>query len=90
MKRLSLALVLTGSVLTGDCALAQELTADDVKWINQCVRDNKNEGAKPAVVRKYCICMNDKMDNNEAQSISQWEKTHPKERAECDRVSGWK
>jgi hypothetical protein len=90
MKRLSFTLLLTVSMLASDAALAQTMTADDLKWINQCIGDNKNEGAKPDVVRKYCICMNEKMDNNEAQSISQWEKTHPKERAECDRVSGWK
>jgi len=34
--------------------------------------------------------MNEKMDNNETQSISQWEKSHPRERAACDRESGWK
>ncbi len=65
-------------------------TADDVKWINQCVEDNKNEGAKPEVVLKYCTCMNNKMSQNETQSITEWEKTHPKEEAECDKESGWK
>jgi hypothetical protein len=90
MKRLSLTLALIGSVLAGNAAFAQQMTADDLKWINQCIGDNKNEGAKPDVVRKYCICMNEKMDNNETQSITQWEKTHPKERKECDRVAGWK
>jgi hypothetical protein len=34
--------------------------------------------------------MNEKMDNNETQSISVWEKSHPKERAACDKESGWK
>lgn len=90
MKRLSLALALIGSVLTGNAAFAQKMTADDLKWINQCIDDNKNEGAKAEVVRKYCVCMNEKMDNNETQSITQWEKTHAKERRECDRVAGWK
>jgi hypothetical protein len=90
MKRLSLALALIGSVLTGNAASAQQMTADDLKWINQCIDDNRNEGAKAEVVRKYCVCMNEKMDDNEAQSITQWEKTHPKERRECDRVAGWK
>jgi len=65
-------------------------TTDDVKWINQCVEDNKNEGAKKEVVLKYCTCMNNKMDDNETQSITQWEKTHPRERAACDKESGWK
>ena len=64
-------------------------TTDDVKWINQCVADNKG-AAKDDVILKYCTCMNNKMDDNETRSITQWEKTHPKERAACDRESGWK
>ena len=72
-------------------ASAQKMDADDVKWINQCIDDSKGEpGATPAIARKYCICMNEKMDDNETQSITQWEKTHPKERQACDREAGWK
>jgi hypothetical protein len=68
-----------------------QTSADDVKWINQCIQDNKNEkGATEVIVRKYCTCMNNKMDDNETQSITQWEKSHPKERAACDREAGWK
>jgi endonuclease I len=33
--------------------------------------------------------MNNKMSNNENQSVTQWEKTHPVERTECDKESGW-
>jgi len=65
-------------------------TADDVKWINQCVDDNKNEGAKKEVVLKYCTCMNNKMDDNESRSITQWEKTHEREQKACSREAGWK
>jgi hypothetical protein len=80
--------VVVGFALASQAALAQ-LSADDVKWINQCIADNKG-GAAEAVVRKYCMCMNEKMDNNETKSITQWEKSHPKERAACDREAGWK
>lgn len=70
---------------------AQKLNADDVKWINQCIDDNKGEpGATPKIARAYCICMNEKMDSNETRSITQWEKSHPKERQACDRQAGWK
>jgi len=64
--------------------------SDDVKWITQCIKDNKNEGAKEEVVYKYCQCMNDKMDDNETRSITQWEKANPKAAAECDKKAGWK
>ena len=69
---------------------AAAATTDDVKWINQCAEDNKNEGAKAEVVLKYCTCMNNKMDNSETKSITEWEKTHETERKACDKEAGWK
>ena len=89
MKLVAVALCLAGSVVASNAALAQAVNADDVKWINQCIADNKG-GASDAIIRKYCICMNEKMDNNENKSITEWEKTHPRERAACDKESGWK
>ncbi len=88
MKFTSMMLLLAGFAMTSTVGLAA--TADDVKWINQCMKDNKDQGAKEDVVRKYCTCMNNKMDDNETQSITQWEKTHAKERTACDREAGWK
>ena len=82
---LSLALA-AGSFMRGP---AHAATADDVKWINQCVTDNKG-GAADDVVRKYCTCMNNKMSDNETQSITQWEKTHVAEQKACDKEAGWK
>ena len=85
------AIVLLGASLASGIALAQNMNADDVKWINQCIADNKGEpGGTPAVVRAYCICMNEKMDNNETQSITQWEKSHLAERKACDKQAGWR
>jgi hypothetical protein len=89
MKAMTAALLTLISVLAGAAAFGQAMNADDLKWINQCISDNKG-GASADVVRKYCICMNEKMDNNETQSITQWEKGHPNERAACDKESGWK
>jgi hypothetical protein len=77
------------ATLLGSSAFAQKMNSDDLKWVNRCIDDNK-DGAAPAVIRKYCMCMNEKMDDNETQSISTWEKSHPKERAVCDKESGWK
>lgn len=64
--------------------------ADDAKWINQCIKDNKDEGAKDEVVRKYCECMNNKMDESETRSITEWEKKNPKARKDCEKQAGWK
>jgi hypothetical protein len=88
MKFATVALLVIGCFIASKPALAA--TADDVKWINQCVQDNKNEGAKESVVLKYCTCMNNKMDSNETKSITQWEKTHVTEQRACSREAGWK
>lgn len=91
MKGTLLALCVVGSVVATGSAFAQRMNADDVKWINQCISDNKGQpGATDPIVRKYCMCMNEKMSDNETQSISTWEKSHPTERAACDKESGWK
>jgi hypothetical protein len=87
MKTIAAVLALCGVCVTTTAAVAA--TTDDVKWINACVKDNKGE-ASDAVILKYCTCMNNKMDNNETQSITQWEKTHVAERKACDKESGWK
>ena len=87
MKSTVYALAFAAVAFAGSTAFA--VTTDDVKWINQCVNDNKG-GAAQEVVLKYCTCMNEKMDNNESQSISQWEKTHATERKACDKEAGWK
>jgi hypothetical protein len=70
-------------------ALAQQ-TSDDVKWITQCVADNKDEGQTAPVVLSYCTCMNNKMSNNETRSITQWEKANPNAAEACGRQAGWK
>lgn len=87
MKNFVAILALAAVCVTTTAAFA--VATDDVKWINACVKDNKGEAAD-AVILKYCTCMNEKMDNNESQSITQWEKTHVAERKACDKESGWR
>jgi hypothetical protein len=89
MKRTVFALALAVSALASSAVLAA--TTDDVKWINQCVADNKGEpGATPDIALKYCTCMNEKMGDNENRSITQWEKTHETEQKACSKQAGWK
>ncbi len=87
MKLTTVILIAAGSVFT--LGTAGAATTDDVKWINQCVKDNKGDAADD-VVLKYCTCMNNKMSDNETRSITEWEKTHETERKACDKESGWK
>ena len=86
MKFLAIAILIVGSALTSTVARADN---DDLKWVAKCVQDNADAKVEADVVAKYCACMNEKMDNNETQSITQWEKTHKDERKACEKKSGW-
>ncbi len=87
MKPIAVALIFAASMLGSAAAFAG---SDDGKWVAQCVSDNKDEKAAVEVITKYCTCMNNKMSDNETQSITQWEKTHVAERKACDKEAGWK
>lgn len=69
-------------------AIAQQ-TADDRKWIGECIVDNKDEGQTPKVVEAYCTCMNNLMSNNERRSITQWERANPNAQERCSKQAGW-
>ncbi len=88
MKIVTIAFLAVSSLMT--CSAASAQTASDKKWVNKCVLDNKEAKAAASVVLAYCTCMNNKMSDNETLSITAWEKTHPVERAACDKESGWK
>jgi len=81
------ALLLAGSVLASAAAFAQ--SADDKKWVNQCLSDNKDAKVAASVVNTYCTCMNGKMSDNETRSITQWEKANPNARKACEQEAGW-
>lgn len=87
MKGIAFAVLCAASMLTSAAAFAGP---DDAKWVAQCVSDNKDEKASVEVITKYCTCMNNKMSDNETQSITQWEKTHATERQACDKEAGWR
>jgi hypothetical protein len=91
MKKLAVAslVLLAASFALPMSASAQ--SADDKAWINKCVNDNKGEaGGTPEVVRKYCTCMVDKMDETERLSVTAWEKKNPGARKACEKEAGWK
>ena len=86
MRFFTIALLLMGSALATSVAYAD---ADDMKWVEQCKKDNAEAKVAPEVVVKYCTCMNEKMDSNETKTISQWELTHKKEMNACEKAAGW-
>ena len=84
----SLMLSLSGLATAAD--EAKQSDPEDAKWIAKCIEDNKDQGQTAEVIKKYCECMVSKMADDESQSVTQWEKTHPESRKECDKASGWK
>ena len=83
--------VAIGLLLPGCVAGASSSSsADDRRWINQCMADNRGARVSTSVVRSYCTCMNNRMSNNETRSISQWERANPRAREACERQSGWR
>ena len=89
MKRFLAALLVCMSI-TITASASAFAGSDDAEWIAQCIEDNKNASVSVDVITRYCTCMNNKMSESETQSITEWEKTHPQERTECDREAGWK
>ncbi len=87
MRNLFIALTLAASISAP--AYAQRQSADDTKWITECVSDNKDEGQSAPVILAYCSCMNSKMSDNETRSITQWEKANPRTQEACSKQAGW-
>ncbi len=90
MMKFAVAVVVAG-LLGAVPAGAQQMNADDMKWINQCISDNAGQpGATTEIVRTYCMCMDEKMDDNETRSITEWEKANPEVMKACDKQAGWR
>ncbi|WP_434618089.1 hypothetical protein [Azospirillum sp. B2RO_4] len=82
---LSFGVLAFGALSAGSSAVAD----DNAKWVAQCMKDNADAKVSEAVVKKYCVCMNDKMDDNETRTITQWEKANPQARKACEKAAGW-
>jgi hypothetical protein len=84
-----------GAAIIGMAALGLMYAApasantDDNKWIGKCVTDNADQGQPINVITAYCTCMNNKMSDNETQSITTWEKSHKTEADACSKQAGW-
>lgn len=81
-------LLLTLTALCSSPSFANK--EEDATWISACISDNKREGQAVETVMIYCKCMNDQMSETETRSITEWEKSHPKEEALCSKQAGWK
>lgn len=75
--------------LIATSATAQTKQTDDVRWVNQCVRDSAGYNVSEQVKIMYCSCMVSRMSDNETRSVTQWEQANPRIRDDCARRAGW-
>ena len=68
-------------------AAAPSLSGADRAWIAKCVADRKNEGQKPARLRRYCACMQATIDDNEPFTVSGLEHAYPPAHVLCRKES---
>ncbi|HJQ60352.1 MAG TPA: hypothetical protein VJ890_25835 [Vineibacter sp.] len=85
MKSIYAAVILIGCLVAGS-AFAQ---TDDVKWVNQCVKDSAGYQVSEQVKVMYCTCMVGKMNDKETRSVTQWEQANPEAAKDCARRAGW-
>ncbi|MBS0535696.1 MAG: hypothetical protein JSR72_16690 [Proteobacteria bacterium] len=90
MKHTIVALAAVATLAAAFGSAPARSDSDDVKWVGQCVKDNKDEGQTVEVITAYCTCMNNKMSSNETRTITQWEKSHKTEMEACSTQAGWK
>ena len=90
MKHAVIALAAVATFTAAFAAGPARADSDDLKWVGQCVKDNKDEGQTVSVITSYCTCMNNKMSSDETRSITQWEKSHKREMEACATQAGWK
>lgn len=90
MKRAFTAAIVLAGIAIAATAVPARADSDDIKWIGQCVSDNKDEGQSVQTITAYCTCMNNKMSSSETRSITQWEKSNPRAMEACANQAGWK
>jgi hypothetical protein len=82
-------LTIAAAVLLALAGVAPALANEDKQSIEECVKDNADQGQKAQVITAYCACMTEKMAVGEPLSVSEWEKSHPAEGKACSAAAGW-
>lgn len=80
----SLAVALTASMAQAQTAAPQGTR------IEQCIKDNQEEGQTPEAVSSYCSCMSGKMSASETAGVTQWESAHRDTMLACADGAHWK
>ena len=76
------------AVLAAAPATAAKLSPADLAWIDKCVADRKLEQLDPVKLRKYCVCMQEIVDDNEPFTVSELEHSYPPAHVMCSDEAG--
>ena len=75
-------LLIVAATLYIPAVVAKELAADRA-WIDKCVADRKSNATKIVALRKYCVCMQGVVENNQPFGVSELERTYPPAHLMC-------
>jgi hypothetical protein len=85
--RLLLALTVVAAIALPAQA-APKLTAADRAWIDACVSDRKQTGRSAKMLRAYCVCMQEVVEDNQPLGITELERSYPPAHLACRRQAG--
>ena len=68
MKTLA-GLLLLGACLIPMAAPAQNMNADDLKWINQCIADNKERARRNTADCSGLLCVHEREDGRQRKAV---------------------
>jgi hypothetical protein len=84
-------LLTLGSALLSPPPFATKLSPADRAWIDTCISQRTASGEKPARLRKYCICMEETIDDNQPfADVTSLERTYPPANLMCWKDAGRK
>jgi hypothetical protein len=76
------------AVTACDGASAGAPSAADIAWIEKCISDRAIERNDPVKLRKYCVCMQGIVEDNEPFTVTELERSYPPAHAMCMEQSG--
>ncbi len=84
MFKIAAALGILGAALFSSALHAAKLTAADRAWIDTCISQRKSSKETPAMLRKYCVCMQQIVEDNQPfENVTALERTFPPAHQMC-------
>jgi invasion protein IalB len=84
MFKIAAALGILGAAFFSSALYAAEPTAADRAWIDTCMSQRKSSNEAPARLRKYCVCMQQIVEDNQPfENVTALERTFPPAHQMC-------